>query len=383
MSTQQILPQNGLRVGEQIIAEGDNLSLGNNVGVKNNLTVGGSVFTNRVITPSVTKEHVGLQTIEIDCSYSDHRILLRSNALGFSFINVPSASQGTFRLKVYLVQDTYGNKIVDFSPNTTSGLYQTITWTNPGPQPNSQPIYPVLQTLGGRVDVFEFITFDGGQQWVGSQINPSTVNYNSFTDVLYALSNSANGSTPAMPASYPGSSVMPNFNGAVVQTQHVSSTAATDFSTVNFVDLLSLTFFPKYTNSRLLLTAFLHHGTNAANDYSAHFMFTIGVNPITGAGILSTLGNGTNTTLDQSQNAHFGGYFNGVDAGTNNVWHPSCCISFAHNTPTGTSLNLRVRGRHADAWADRSLILNRSFGFPNGAYSVANTSTFTVMEYLT
>lgn len=382
MSTQQILPQNGLRVGEQIIAEGDDLSLGNNVGVKNNLTVGGSVFTNRVITPSVTKEHVGLKTIEIDCAYSDHRILLRSNALGFSFINVPSAAQGTFRLKVYLVQDTFGNKTVDFSPNTTSGLYQTIIWTNPGPNPNSTPIYPLLQTLGGRVDVFEFITFDGGQQWVGSQINPTTVSYNSFTDVVYALGNSVSGSAPAMPASYPGASVIPNFSGTIVQTKQVLTTAFTDFSTVNYVDLITMSFSPKYKNTRLMLTAMLHHGTAAANDYSAHFMFTIGTNPISGTNILSTGATATNTTINQSQNAHFGGYFNGNDPGTNNVWHPNGSISFAHGVDAGFGLDLRVRGRHADAWADRSLILNRSWSFPDGAYSVANTSSFTVMEYI-
>jgi hypothetical protein len=379
MSTQQILPQNGLRVGEQIVAEGDDLSLGNNVGVKNNLTVGGSVFTNRVITPSVTKEHVGLRTIEIDCAYSDHRILLRSNALGFSFINVPSASQGTFRLKVYLVQDTFGNKTVDFSPNTTSGLYQTIIWTNPGPNPNSTPIYPVLQTLGSKVDVFEFITFDGGQQWVGSQINPTTVSYNSFTDVVYALGNSVSGSAPAMPASYPGSSVIPNFSGTIIQTKVVTSTAATDFSTGNYTDLMTMSFSPKYKNTRLLLIADVKHGT-AGTSYSSHFMFTIGTTPISGPNVLSTLGNGTNNTVNQSQNTHFGGYQQAID--TNHVEFKHGTISFAHNFDAGTNLDLRLRGRHADAWSDNSLILNRSWGFPDGAYSASNTSSFTVMEYI-
>jgi hypothetical protein len=376
MSTQQTLPQNGLRVGEQIIAEGDDLSLGYNVGVKNDLIVGGSVYTNRVITSFVSKEHAGYQAITIDCSYPDHRIVLRTNALGISFINVPPASQGTFRVKVYLIQDTYGNKVVNWSPNTT------VVWTNPGPNPNNAPIYPVLQTFGGRVDVFEFITFDGGANWVGSQVNPNTVNYNSFTDILFALGNSVDGSAPVMPASYPGSTVLPNFNGTIVQTKQVLTTAFTDFSTFNYVDLITMPFFPKYKNSRLMLTAMLHHGTSASNDFSAHFMFTIGTTPISGTNILSTGAAGTNTITNVSQNAHFGGYFNGIDAGTNNVWHPSGSISFAHNVDVGFGLDLRVRGRHADAWASRGLVLNRSWGFPNASYSVANTSSFTVMEFL-
>ena len=373
MSTQQSLPQNGLRVGEQIVAEGDNLSLGYNVGVKNDLTVGGSVVTNRVITPFVSKEHVGYQAITIDCSYQDHRIVLRTNALGLSFINVPPASQGTFRVKVYLIQDTYGNKVVDFSPSTS------IVWTNPGPNPNTAPIYPVLQTFGGRVDVFEFITFDGGVNWVGSQVNPTTVSLNNFNDVLYLVGNSVNGSAPGLPSSYPGSTVIPNFNGTIVQTKIVTSTAATDFSTVNYTDLLTMAFYPKYRNSRLLLMADIKHGTSNTS-YSSHFFFTIGTNPITGTNILSTLGNGTNTTNDISQNTHFGGYEQAVDY--NHVLFKHGSISFAHDVPAGFGLDLRIRGRHADAWSNSDLVLNRSWGFPNGSYSASNTSSFTVMEYL-
>lgn len=379
MSTQQILPQNGLRVGEQIVAEGDNLALGNDVGVKRNLTVGGSVFTNRVITPSVSKEHVGFAALVIDCNYTDHQILLRSNVLGIQFTNVPPAVQGTFRLKVYLIQDVLGNRTADFRPNQSSPSYPSVAWTDVGTSAGT-PIYPVLQTVNGRVDVFEFITFDGGLNWVATQINPPVVSYSSFTDILYAMSSSTSGSAPVMPASYPGAAVIPNFNGTIVQTKQVSTTAFTDFSTVNYTDLLTMPFFPKYKNSRLMLTAMLHHGTAASNDYSAHFMFTIGTNPIGGTNILSTAGEVSNNNV--TQNVHFGGYHNGVDAGTNNVWHPNGSISFAHGVDAGFGLDLRVRGRHADAWTDRSLILNRSWGFPNASYSAANTSSFTVMEFL-
>lgn len=379
MSTQQILPQNGLRVGEQIVAEGDNVSLGNDVGVKRNLTVGGSVFTNRVITPSVSKEHNAVEAIIIDCAYTDHRILLRSNALGFKFINVPSRDEGTFRVKVYTVQDTVGNRTIDFSANSLAS-YPYITWTNIGTSAGT-PIYPVLQTINGRVDVFEFITFDGGVNWVACQINPVTVQYTTFNDVLYALGTSVSGTPPALPASYPGPAQIPNFNGTVVQVKQSLSTAFTDFTALAYTDLLTMVFTPKYKNSKLLLMANLHHGTNASNDFSAHFMFTIGTNPITGANILSTSGQ-TNTTANQAQNCHFGGYFNGVDAGNNNVWHPNGSITFAHGFDAGFNIDLRIRGRTAAAWAGRNLILNRSWGAPDTAYTVYNTSSFTVMEIL-
>ena len=378
MSTQQILPQNGLRVGEQIVAEGDSVALGLDVGVKRNLTVGGSVFANRVITPSVTKEHNGVEPIVIDCTYSDHRVLLRSNALGINFINVPSRSEGTFRVKVYLIQDVLGNRTVDWSANLSNPSYPVIAWTNIGTSAGT-PIYPVLQTVNARVDVFEFITFDGGANWVASQINPNTVNINSFNDILFAVSNSVNGSALGMPASYPGAAVIPNFNGTIVQTKIVTSTAATDFSTGNYTDLLTMAFYPKYKNSKILLMADIKHGC-ASTSYSAHFMFTVGTNPISGTNILSTLANGTNNTVNQSQNTHFGGYQQAID--TNHVEFKHGSISFAHNTDVGFGLDLRIRGRHADAWSDNSLILNRSWGFPDGAYSASNTSSLTVMEYL-
>jgi len=354
MSTQQILPQNGLRVGEQIVAEGDNLALGNDVGVKRNLTVGGSVFTNRVITPSVSKEHVGFAALVIDCNYTDHRILLRSNILGIQFINVPPAVQGTFRLKVYLIQDVLGNRTADFRPNQSSPSYPSLAWTDIGTSAGT-PIYPVLQTVNGRVDVFEFITFDGGLNWVATQINPTVA--------------------------------IPNFNGTIVQTNQVLTTAFIDFSTVFYTDLITMPFSPKYKNSRLMLTAMLHHGTAAANDYSAHFLFTIGTIPIAGTNILSTAGEtpvGLAALIPNNvaQNVHFGGYHNGVDAGTNNVWHPSGSISFFHGVDAGFGLDLRVRGRHADTWADRGLVLNRSWGAPNQQYTAYNTSSFTVMEFL-
>lgn len=386
MSTQQILPQNGLRVGEQIVAEGDNLSLGYNVGVKNDLTVGGSVVTNRVITPFVSKEHVGYQAITIDCSYQDHRIVLRTNALGLSFINVPPASQGTFRVKVYLIQDTYGNKVVDFSPSTS------IVWTNPGPNPNTAPIYPVLQTFGGRVDVFEFITFDGGVNWVGSQVNPTTVNYNSFTDVLYALGASTNGSAPIMPSSYPGSSVIPNFSGTVVQSKTAVNSNILTFgnSSSTPIDVVTMIFTPKYKNSRLLISG--QFTTSASGGYPTDFSvrghFTIGTNPIS-TGLL--LNNATNqfyydvypNQVDRQQVAHFGGYYYGMNSNFHIGRHSQ--IYYDHNVPAGTGLDLRIRAVHADVWSARSCSIGTSWtGTSNGAgsYTCQVPSSLTVMEIL-
>ena len=380
MATQLSLPQNGLRVGEQIETSGDNLSLGFNVGVKNNLNVGGSVYTNRVITPFVAKEQASVTPIIIDCSYTDHRILLRCNPLGISFTNVPAARDGTFRVKVYFIQDERGNRTIDWSYNQGStATYPSIAWTSTGSD-STVSVFPQLQTVNGRVDVFEFITFDGGLNWVGTQINPNTVQYNSFRDILYAVGNSVNGTIPNMPASYPGSSVIPNYASGIVQIKQVSTTAFTDFSTVNYADLLTMSFTPKYQNSKLSLTAELHHGTAAGNDFSAHFIFTVGTTAITGTNVLSTSGEVSTNNL--AQNVHFGGYHNGVDAGTNNVWHPNGTIHYLHGQSPGTSIDFRVRGRHADNWSDRGLVLNRSWGNPNASYTAYNTSTFTIMEYL-
>lgn len=371
MSTPLSLPQGGLRVGDQIITEGDNVTLGNNVGVKNNLNVGGSVYTNRVITPFVTREHTTLTPLIIDCTYTDHRILLRANPQGITFTNVPSATDGTFRVKVYLTQDAIGNRSVDWSLNNgTLPAYAPIIWTNTGTDPVA-PVYPILQKVNGRVDIFEFITFDGGNNWVGSQINPTTPTYTDLASLLYATQ--SYNSNPAAPVN-----TQP-YSGTIVQTKVVTSTAATDFSTINYVDLLTMTFYPKYASSRLLLIADIKHGVSPTS-YSSHFFFTIGTNPISGANILSTLANGTNNTVNQSQNTHFGGYQQAVDS--NHVEFKHGSISFSHNTNPGTSLDLRVRGRHADAWSDSSLILNRSWGFPDGAYSASNTSSFIVMEYI-
>jgi hypothetical protein len=296
-----------------------------------------------------------------------------------TFTNVPPASTGTFRVTVCFIQDSIGNRTIDWSYNQGStATYPSIAWTSTGSD-STVWVYPQLQTVVGRVDVFEFITFDGGVNWVGTQINPNTVQYNSFRDMLYAVGNSVGGSVPMLPASYPGSSVMPNYAGTIVQTKVVTSTAATDFSTVNYTDLLTMSFTPKYKDSRLILTADIKHG-NGSTSFSTHFMFTIGINPITGTNILSTLGNGTNTTNDVSQNVHFGGYEQAVDSNHVNFKHGT--ISWPHNSVIGTTLDLRVRGRHADAWSDQSIVLNRSWGFPNGSYSASNTSSFTVMEYL-
>ena len=154
MATPLSLPQNGLRVGEQIETSGDNLSLGFNVGVKNNLNVGGSVYTNRVITPFVSREQSLATAIGIDCNYSEHRIVLKANPLGITFTNVPPARDGTFRVKVCFIQDDKGNRTIDWSYNQGSNAtYPSIAWTNTGTDSTAW-VYPQLQTVVGRVDVF-------------------------------------------------------------------------------------------------------------------------------------------------------------------------------------------------------------------------------------
>jgi hypothetical protein len=366
MTTQLTLPQNGLKVGNQIVAEGDNVSLGTNVGVKGDLKVGGSIFTNRITTSYVTKVQGTYDTLVIDCNYPQHNITLTSNFTTVSFINVPDKSLGATTITVYLQQDVLGNRAIDAWPTN-------VTWPNSGPLGNTLGLltaygtlnsrYPVLQNLPNKLDVFQFTTFDGGVFWYGTQINPPQVQNSDLAPLQYALN-----SSPAT-----------NQTGTIVQTKIVTSTAATDFSTVNYTDLITMPFYPKYKNSRLLLMADIKHG-NGSTSFSTHFMFTVGINPITGTNILSTLGNGTNTTNDVSQNVHFGGYEQAVDSNHVNFKHGN--ISFSHGVDPGFGLDLRIRGRHADAWSDQSIVLNRSWGFPNGSYSASNTSSFTVMEYL-
>ena len=365
MSNELSLPQNGLRVGNQLVAEGDNLSLGYNVGVANNLRVGNTVYANRVASPFVTVNHAfNDRNVTIDCNYQTHNVILNANTTGLTFTNVPPAGDGAFLITVYFNQDRVGSRSIVW--NTTTN----IRWPNTGTS-TGNPIYPSLQTLPNRVDVFQFVTFDGGTNWIGYQQNPVGVQLTDLLDVQYAI-RSWNNNPSALSNATP-------YSGTIVQTKVVTSTAATDFSTVNYTDLLTMTFYPKYPTTRLLLMADIKHG-NGSTSFSTHFMFTVGTNPITGTNILSTLGTGTNTTNDVSQNAHCGGYEQAVDSNHVNFKHGN--ISFLHNVPAGSALDLRIRGRHADAWSDQSIVLNRSWGFPNGSYSASNTSSFTVMEYL-
>jgi len=365
MTTQLTLPQNGLKVGNQIVAEGDNVSLGTNVGVKGDLRVGGSIFANRITTSYVTKVHGTNETLVIDCNYPQHNITLSSNFPTITFTNVPDKSLGATTVTVYLQQDVLGNRAIGAWPSY-------LTWPNSGPLGNTLGLltaygtldsrYPVLQNLPNKLDVFQFTTFDGGGFWYGTQINPPQVQNSDLAPLQYALNNN--------PAN--------NQSGTIVQTKVVTTTAFTDFSTTNYTDLITMAFYPKYKTSKLMLIADIKHGTNAGS-YSSHFFFTVGTNPISGTNILSTFASGTNNNANQSQNTHFGGYEQAVDS--NHVLFKHGTISYSHGFEAGTAIDLRIRGRHADAWSDSQLVLNRSWGFPDGAYSASNTSSFTVMEY--
>jgi hypothetical protein len=350
MTTQLSLPQNGLRVGNQIVADGDSVALGHDVGVENNLRVGNTVYANRVATPFVTAKHKILNApLVIDCNYTKHNITLCASPRGITFNNVPPTTDGNFVVTVYLNQDSVGGRVMTWPTN--------ITWPNTGQTANA-PILPILQTYSYKVDVFEFVTFDGGSNWYAYQLNP-LVTSPDVSAIQYALMNSQ----------------LSNFSGSIVQVKQVLSTAQLNFGSGGvYLDVMTMQFRPKYKASRLMISAELKHGTGTSS-YSSDFMFTLGTTPLPNYGSGGAISN-----ANEAQAVHFGGYQQATD--TNHVEFKQGTIFYDHGADPGTILDLRLRGRHADAWAAQGIILNRSWGAPNGQYTAYNCSSFTIMEYL-
>jgi hypothetical protein len=228
MSNELSLPQNGLRVGNQLVAEGDNLSLGYNVGVVNDLRVGNTVYANRVANPFVTVNHAfNDRNVTIDCNYQTHNVILNANATGLTFTNVPPARDGTFLITVYFNQDVVGTRTISFASNTN------IKWPNTGVS-TGNPIYPYLQTIPNRIDVFKFITFDGGSNWIGYPDNP------------------------VIPPSYDQLTLVAA-SPTVVQKRFVSAMPSAHIvtNTATQVDLpLTITITPKFINSRIQVEFF-------------------------------------------------------------------------------------------------------------------------------
>jgi hypothetical protein len=219
----QTLPQNGLQVGNQINTDGDNVALGRNVGIQNDLRVGNTVYANRIATPFVTNEHVySDRNLTIDCSYQSHNVIMKANATGIAFTNVPPAVDGAFQVIVYINQDVVGNRVLNFSAITN------VRFPNTGAS-TANPVYPALQTLPYRVDVFKFITFDGGLNWIGYQDNP-IIPPSFETLTLHTQS----------------PTVVQKKYFTVMPTAHVSTATTTP---VDFSLTASIT--PKYVNSRI------------------------------------------------------------------------------------------------------------------------------------
>jgi hypothetical protein len=245
MTTQLTLPQNGLKVGNQIVAEGDNVSLGTNVGVKGDLKVGGSIFTNRITTSYVTKVQGTYDTLVIDCNYPQHNITLASNFPTITFTNVPDKSAGAFTVTVYLQQDVLGNRAIGAWPSN-------LTWPNSGPMGNTlglltnygtlDPRYPILQNLPFKLDVFQFTTFDGGNYWYATQINPTQVQQ---SDLLPLQTKTKN-------------TIVQVVNGVKKDTWSV---APVNGSTFYPVTGLTATITPKYQTSSILVCASIYWTT--------------------------------------------------------------------------------------------------------------------------
>jgi hypothetical protein len=380
MTTQLALPQNGLKVGNQIVAEGDNVSLGTNVGVKGDLKVGGSILANRITTSFVTKTHGTTDALVIDCNYPQHDVTLSSNFSTVLFTNVPDQSAGAFTVTVYLQQDVLGNRAI-------TGWPSNLTWPNSGPLGNTlglvtaygtlDPRYPVLQSLPFKLDVFQFTTFDGGLNWYGTQINPPQVQNSDLTPLQYALNNNAQAGQ----------------SGTVVQTKTAVNSSIITFggSSSTPVDVVTMSFTPKYKTSRLVLTGNFTTGSSGSYpaDFSVRAHFTLGTSPIqTGLNLSGAGGNLFYYDVypnqnDRQQAAHFGGYFYAMNS--NMHLNRSSQIYYDHGANPGTSLDLRIRAVHADAWGGRSCVVGTSWtGTSNGqgSYTVQVPSTLTVMEIL-
>lgn len=246
MSTNLSLPENGLKVGEQIVAEGGNLSLGNNVGVRNDLRVGNTVYTKRVASPFVTNYHdYNSQNVVIDCNYQTHNVILRANATGITFNNVPPSSDGSLIITVYFNQDTVGGRAISWNTATN------IRWPNTGASAGN-PIYPTLQIIPNRIDVFKFVTFDGGTTWIGYLDNPVTYIDNPALSYL----------TTALSAP----TVVQERFFTTMPTSHIST------STTTFVPLaLTASITPKFANSRIEVVFFstMAYGAAASSQLGA------------------------------------------------------------------------------------------------------------------
>jgi hypothetical protein len=368
MSSPLTLPQNGLRVGEQIVAEGDSVSLGNNVGVKNNLSVGGTLYANKVSSPFVTKTHSSnSDPLVIDCNYTQHAITLTGSPTGISFTNVPAASEGNYTVSVYLQQDVVGGRNISWANNTN------FLWPNLGYVANN-PVYPVLQTNPYRLDVFKFITFNGGQTWIAYQENPVAPQNADLASLQYALKSYNN-----MPGVVSTNSSQ--FSGSIVQIKQtvVNNRATFGASGSAFIDAATMTFYPKYKGSRLLMFSTTVHGVagSAWQDDAVMWYFTVGTNIIS-SGL--DLTNAVVNTANAYQAAHFGGYQYPHDGNIHS--HHSGTTYYDHNAEPGTALDLRLRVKHADGWTGRNCRLGSSWDANVANYTAFVPITLLVMEYI-
>lgn len=377
MANPLTLPQNGLKVGDQIIAEGDSVSLGNNVGVKNNLTVGGTLYANKVSSPFVSKTHTTNSNLIIDCNYTQHAITLTANPTGITFTNVPAATEGNYTVTVYLQQDVKGNRLFNWSNNTN------LLWPNLGYVANN-PVYPTLQTAPYKLDIFTFITFNGGTTWIAYQQNPVAPQNTDLINLQYALQSYNN-----LPGVAANSSA---YSGSVVQIKQQLNTNILTFgsSSSTPIDICNMTFYPKYQTSRLILMGCFTTSSSGSYpaDFSVRGYFTVGTTPIQN-GLL--LGNASNqfyydvypNQSDRQQVAHFGGYFYAMNSNMHLTRHSQ--TYYDHNVSPGTAIDLRIRVVHADAWSARSCCVGTSWtGTSNGQGSYTNQvpTSLTVMEVI-
>lgn len=269
MSATQQLSQNGLRVGDQIVTEGDDVSLGHDVGVRNDLRVGNTVYANRVVQSYVTKVHSTTTPLVIDCNYGKTYVSLAANPTTISFVNLPRESLN-FSVDVYIQQDVLGNRVMQSWPNN-------IIWPNTGSQP-ATPIAPSLQTYPFKVDIFTFTTFDGGVTWFGFQENPMAPTLTEFA----ALNNqvqSVAAQSAATNLRTSASTVVQCKTVSTYSTSHVSTatTAGTDLG-------LTITITPKFINSKIKV------------EFFSTMMYGAGGPPL-GASLYRDIGGGGYTNL--------------------------------------------------------------------------------------
>ena len=99
-------------------------------------------------------------TLAIDCSLGNNfTVTLSATAItAINFTNVPAAGRN-YSATLFVSQDGTGSRSMSLSVVQVNGTAKTIKWAN-----NTAP---TLTTTASKTDIFTFVTYDGGNSWLG------------------------------------------------------------------------------------------------------------------------------------------------------------------------------------------------------------------------